>query len=556
MKTHLSHSIRSEWPALALIGAGLLARLIFASLPLGTLLTLLEDDAWMVAAIARHWALGNGITADGLNPTNGFHPLYPLTLGALPYLLNPNGLDAGLRANLIICALLNALALVPFYAIARLAASRSVALAGLAIVALNPPLIRVSVNAMETSLALLLLLTLWWYALARPPTSPRAAIGLGALAALAILARLDTMLAAGMIGLVMLVRELRARRVPSISLTYGITIGLLMLPYFAWNVLGFGAISPSSGRALSYLHSYRESFAFSSGLQLVATQPAIDLHWAPVWLWLLALAALAGMIWRMDPRKRDLLAVPMLYALALTFYYAYLQQQGLPRYYVSVGVVLVLVLCGWAGSVHAGPSRLRVAAFAGVSAAIVLMNCAVFWNDAAQARTTATLAQPAMYQAARWVAGNLPPSARLASSNSGIFQYYSGHVVLNFDGKLNAEIIPVQVRRELDRYLRAKGVEYIVDLPSVAEYIEFYSQNLSEAKSHPEVSSLGKLGIYARLIAHKAGLGPAVVLDVRKPERVIRPFSSVTTVAQQFPLPNDPARAVTLYKLNTNFGQP
>lgn len=556
MKTRFNNAARVERLALILVGIGLLARLAFASLPLSTLLTLLEDDAWMVTAIARHWALGHGITADGLNPTNGFHPLYPLTLGALPYLFAPNNLDFGFRANLIMCALLSTLALVPFYAIARIVANQPAALAGLAIMALNPLLIRVSVNAMETSLALLLLLTLWWYALAHPPTTLRAAALLGVLAACAILARLDSMIAAGMLGLIMLWNELRKRKLPALSVIYGSTIGLLLLPYFVRNVVQFGAISPSSGRALAYLHSYRESFAFSSGLQLVATQPGIDLHWAPPWLWLLALAALVVIVWQLPGRSRSLLAPLILYALALTFYYAYLQQQGLPRYYVGVSAVLVLVICAGATRLTAQANRVQLAALIGMTGAIVGMNCIAFIRETRQIQSAATLAQPAMYQAAQWIATNLPAEARLASSNSGIFQYYSGHAVLNFDGKLNAEIIPVQEHRELDRYLRAKGVAYIVDLPSVAEYIEFYSENLSVAKPHPEISSVQKLLIYARLIAHKVGLGPEVVLDERKPERVIQPFSAVTRIVQQFPLPNDPTRTVTLYQLNAAFGQP
>lgn len=77
---------RSLLPELLILLGAAGLRLGFALLPLDLLGMLLEDDAWMVAAIARHWAIGNGITADGVNPTNGFHPLYPLTLGALPYL--------------------------------------------------------------------------------------------------------------------------------------------------------------------------------------------------------------------------------------------------------------------------------------------------------------------------------------------------------------------------------------------------------------------------------------------------------------------------------------
>jgi hypothetical protein len=556
---------RAYLPEIFLIAAGLAVRLAFAALPLQSLLVLLEDDAWMVAAIARHWALGHGITADGSNPTNGFHPLYPLTLGALPYLAKPNDLDFGFRANLWICALLSGLALLPFYGLARLVAARPIALAALAVLALNPLFVRVSVNAMETSLALLLLLALWWYALAHPPGDLRGAALLGVLAALAGLARLDSLIAAGLLGLALLWHEIRARRWPSLSATYAAVTGLLLLPYFARNWLVFGALSPSSGRALAYLHSYRESFAWSSGLQLIATQPALDLSWAPVWLWLLAIALLALMIWRMESQRRAMLAPLIGYALALTVYYSYLQQQGQPRYYVGVGIVLLLVVCAWAsGQPAAGlldsPSpamaRFGIAQVAWLLAlAAIVLNNALFvrqWDRAAHAPG---LAQPAMYQAARWIAANLPPGAQLASSNSGIFQYYSDHVVLNFDGKLNHEIIPVQVQRELDTYLRSKGVGYIIDLPEVADRIIFYSRSMSQAKPHLEITAIQKIQIYVQMLAHKAGLAPAVQLDELKPERVLRPFSAVTTTVQQFPLPNDPARMVVLYQLNDSFGK-
>ena len=141
------------------------------------------------------------------------------------------------------------------------------------------------------------------------------------------------------------------------------------------------------------------------------------------------------------------------------------------------------------------------------------------------------------------------------ASNSGIFQYYSEHVVLNFDGKLNHEIIPIQVRRELDVYLRSKGIGYIIDLPEVADRISFYSRSMSDAKPHIEIGVFQKIQIYLQMIANKVGLAPAVQLDELKAERVLRPFSAVTTAVQQFPLPNDPARAVVLYQLNDQFGK-
>jgi hypothetical protein len=159
-----------------------------------------------------------------------------------------------------------------------------------------------------------------------------------------------------------------------------------------------------------------------------------------------------------------------------------------------------------------------------------------------------------MYNAARWIADNLPPDARVAAQNSGIFQYYSERVVLNFDGKLNHEIIPVLEQRELDTYLRERGISYIVDLPGVADYIEFYSSRMSEAPRHAEMSALDKLATYGRLIAARLGLGPPVQLDEREPERIIRPFESFATVIERFPLPNNPDSAVLVYRLHDEFG--
>ncbi len=551
--------MREYRPELFLIGGGLVLRLAFAMLPIDLLFKLLEDDAWMVAAIARHWAMGNGITADGVNPTNGFHPLYPLTLGALPYLLTPYNLDAGFRANLLITALLSSLALVPFYLLARAVACRPVALGGLALIALNPFIVRLTVNAMETSLALLLLLLLWWYALVWNPQSMFGAIVIGLLAALAILARLDSAVAVALLLLALLWEELRERRRPVHCITSAALTGVLLLPYFAHNLLVFGALSPSSGRALAYMHSYRESFGFSGGLQLLAYQPAIDLTWAPGWLLAPLLLLCVFFFLTLPDRERWLLTPLALYALALTFYYAYIQMQGQPRYYIAVGVVLVLLLCALA-TTHDERRHWRdlerplgLRRLLGVLI-IIALNSALFAHYVQNISQAAYQAQPAMYQAARWIASNLPSDTRLGARNSGIFQYYSERLVINLDGKLNHEIIPVLERRELASYLRSKGITYIVDVPGIADYIELYSRNMSEARPHYEMSSLQKLQTYGWLLLARLRIGPGVDLDEPVPTKIIQPFESTVTEAQRFPLPNNPSDAVIIYKLQANFG--
>lgn len=540
-----------------LLVAGFGLRLMWALLPLQTLLLALEDDAWMVTAIARHWALGHGITADGLTPTNGFHPLYPLTFGAIPFVFAPHDLALGFRLNLVICALLNTLALLPLYGLLRHLSRPNLALLGTAIFALNPYFVRTSVNAMETSLALLTLLTFWWYAMQPTPLTLRRSVILGVLAAVATLARLDSLVAAVFIGVWLLACELRIRRITLWPFVYGGVTLLLLVPYFGRNVLVFGAISPSSGRALAYLHSYRESFTFSGGVQLLAYNTAVFLGWLSA-LWLAGLIVLLGFgLWRLRGSVLMQLSPLVGYALVLTFYYSYIQQQGSPRYYGGVSIVLVAVLLAGIATITVRTTQ-RVGRFVALAsvALIIGANTAETVNFLRNQRTAAASSQTASYQTALWIRDHLPQDARLAAQNSGIMQYYSGRVVINFDGKLNHEIIPVLEQRELDRYLASKGIQYVVDLPEVEGYLEFYSARYSEAQPHLEMGTMGKLRVYARLIAYKLDIGAPVALDVRVPTRLKRPFHDDATIIYTAPLPNNPQRAVTVYRLAPSFGKP
>ena len=47
------------------------------------------------------------------------------------------------------------------------------------------------------------------------------------------------------------------------------------------NRIVFGSLSPSSGTALAYLHSYQGSYALSNGLQPFFLNSAIAAEWVP-----------------------------------------------------------------------------------------------------------------------------------------------------------------------------------------------------------------------------------------------------------------------------------
>jgi hypothetical protein len=560
------HSLRRTlWTLVAL---GLALRLAFALLPLDVHLIVLEDDAWMVTAIARNFALGLGITADGVNPTTGFQPLYPLTLGALPYLIAPNALDAGFTANLVICALLNTLAIWPLWWLARRFGGEIAGLLAVAIFALNPFLIHVSVNAMETSLGLLLLLTLFAAFYRLDLTRPSQILTLALLTALATLARLDAALAFAAITATLLLRALRqprgrssildprfAGRWSMVALYVAATFTFLA-PYFAFNYMVAGMFGPSSGAALAYMHSYRESFTLSGGLGGLFLNSAINLSWIPApWMMLILALAIAA-LFVLVIGGRLVAALPLLLYLPVPLlYYGYLLQQQRERYFVGLSAVLI-ILIAWLGAElwRRRPGRTMVLVLAGVATIIIGINTGEALSFYQHKQFEPDQTQPTAYQAALWIRDNLPPAALIGAKNSGIYQYYSGHVALNIDGKLNHEIVPVMERRELLDYLRARGVQYLVDRETtMADHIAFYSYQFGAAPHHRTPTVIERLVIYGKIAANALGARLPLNLDARDGFTPTRPFTDAADIVRRFERPNQPTNPVVVYRLKPAF---
>jgi len=537
------------WFFLAL---GWALRLYLALLPLSALLILLEDDAWMVTAIARNFALGQGLTADGLNPTNGFHPLYPLTLGALPYLVAPQSLDGGFRANLILCALLGTIAVFPLYRWTERLAGKGAALLAAALYLLNPYFARVTVNAMETSLGLLLFLLLAERFLRPGQRSWPATLATGILGGLAGLARLDNFLLAAFLGLALLSDTFRRRTRSAALLGYAAGVALIALPYLGWNQAVFGSPMPSSGRALAYMHSYAESFSLTNILHFLYLNPALHLGFLPSpWVALLlgGVLLLGYFAWLPSEARRTLLPVAGA-VLTQLLYYAYIQQNSNPRYFVAAGACFCLYL----GCVVQRVMERWRAAGRALAVALAVLAVGLNTTEAIGSYRTALrmpeLTQPSVYQAALWVRSALPPDARLAAKNSGILQYYSGHVVLNIDGKLNADIVPVLEERQLLRYLREKGVTYVVDRRAALEqHLALYSEEFGPWPAHPEIGLGERLRIYKQLLWSRLGLGNPPMLDDPSGFHPTRALEEVLEPVQEFPRPNAPGDPVVVYRL-------
>lgn len=550
--------------AIAAAALGLLLRVGFALLPLQAHLVLLEDDAWMVTAIARNVAQGLGVTADGINPTTGFQPLYPLTLGALPYLVAPQALDGGFTANLVICALLGTLALLPLWLLATQLGGPLAGAVAVALAALNPALVRLTVNGMETSFALLLLLTLFALSVILDLTRLRSALLLGVVTALAVLARLDASLAFAAIAATMTIRAVGhpvswspghpvtwpRRLLPLV--TYLATTLVLLVPYFLFNRSITGDLGPSSGAALLFMQSYRGSFALTNGLSAVYQQHAIWLDWLPglPTKAVVLLAAVAGASWLLRAQIGALLPLALFLPLP-PLYYGYLLQQIRERYFVGFSCVLIVIVACCIAKLVQQNTRLPARA-----SYLVLLNLVIALNSIeafAFYRTMQShpeLTQPTSYQAAIWIRDNLPADALIGAKNSGIYQYYSGHTVLNIDGKLNHEILPQLQARTLLPYLRERGVQYLVDREeTMARHVMLYSQAFGPFPAHRTPGIRERVAIYGTIMANYLGANLPLDLDDPRAFVPLRPFSTVADIVQRFERRNERTNPVVVFRL-------
>lgn len=162
-----------------------------------------SDDAFYYFQVARHIVNGQGVTFDGINLTNGFHPLWMLV--CIPvFSLTKFNLFLPLRLLVLISAALNTAAGILLYRLLKKYLSKEVSAITALILVFTPSIHSLIVQrGMETSisaffLVLLLYLVNRWRDEPVLPLKKLALVGL--VAGLAILARLDNIFVVLLIG--------------------------------------------------------------------------------------------------------------------------------------------------------------------------------------------------------------------------------------------------------------------------------------------------------------------------------------------------------------------
>jgi hypothetical protein len=475
--------------------------------------TLTFDDAYYYLGIARNLVDGHGSTFDQINLTNGYHPLW-LGISTLPFLVGLDDLAAA-RALLVLQLVLGwglTLVLVTRivtdqvdgWSLGRKAAAGDpdvarglrrgasvVVAAVVALVAVNPFLVKVVANGLESGIVVPLyaaLLLIGSRRRGRWLTGSHASRWATAvLLSLAFLARTDAILLIGCLGLWCLAELVTARRAPRPTAPDGVEIrgtaprldppglgalvevfalpAIVIAGYLLVNQQLFGTPLQVSG-----LIKQRER----TGVVIVA---------------FLIVAAIALAIGRHGFRRlhgtraRRAARFPHTGAFALRTswfgafcvlvlgYYTVLQSQQWLWYYGPVLLYLVILFVLAVADITEASLRDRAAGAGpartvGPVAAIFVVPLLLALVYTGRSFTDPTLRsiQIANRDAGVWIDEHLPDDAVLASWDAGAVGYFSHRRVVNIDGVVNSlEFHDARLAGRMAEFLRCRSVGFVTN---------------------------------------------------------------------------------------------
>ena len=245
---------RFEWLLLAIV---VLPHLMIAlSNTVAVLDWYTTDDAFYYFVPARNIAASNGISFDGLTRSNGFHPLWMAVLVPIFTLAQIDNI-LPLRVLIVVLALLNSATGIVLFRLVKHYFAVEVAAFVAFVWALTPAIHGLTTKGgVEAGLNAFFILLLWERVSAFNRRDEwkadywREIAGLGLIAALTILARLDNVFLVFFAGLWLWLRwfgDNWPQRLKT-GFAFFIPVVIIMLGYLAWNQAAFGTATPVSGQ--------------------------------------------------------------------------------------------------------------------------------------------------------------------------------------------------------------------------------------------------------------------------------------------------------------------
>lgn len=510
-----AHPNRDSEPAISrlnlLLGAAALfvAVVAFAVVtrPVTWLLGYVADDAFYYLQIARHIAMGHGATFDGINPTNGFHPLWMLLLVGCAAITHTS--ITLLKLSLALSFALHiagSLALTGFFR--RIVGPVPGTYLGIAWM-VNPFPLQLCVLGMESSVSILCVaLILYWRVRFAGQTSNSDGaplshmVVLGVLLAAATYARTDL----AIVGVFVLASLAVRSRTTILNAVPGAAkrriVGLAVaIGVWAFCLVPWAIVSHSITGSLVQDSAQMKSL-WTERMLSSATPAMLVRHvaWALVYPWTSRTLRLSSG-WSDDDSPAWLVG----YVIALALLIVAARKSLLvpiARVYTLWFLGFVLVT-GIAFGIAVEFVQLWHSAVAG----LLLLSVAGIWLAAAVATVRdernkrwawgTVCIIPALLSVGAIFASNpyypwqrdvyasqpkfeemVPAGARIGCINAGIPAYFSKRTIVNLDGLVNHGILPYWRSNRMDAYLRDAKIEYVIDdVPSLLKLQLFCARN-------------------------------------------------------------------------------
>lgn len=477
-KPSTSQSQRFGWIFWLLIALGLALRLITLIPPLTRFITHVPDDAFYLYRIAANLVEHGFLSFDGVMPTTTARPLYIIMLAGVKAV---TGTPALPQVAYLLGALTDiATAMLIFRFLRRVEISARSALIGMGVYLFSSRTVLFVCNGMETPWAMLAVAVYLNLIVGREGRRWGLVLALGrglALGAMMLL-RLDFVFLAVPLWLGEVYHGMRQRNY-GFAMS-GAVAGLVIAPWVLWSWGQFGSLMPPSGDALAMLlgASFTPDWTgFVGRLELLYDSlsdlfPLVLIKYQP-WLGIgLGVVFILLIINLVDRAvfKRTLMSLAPLWmgAVALAVYFG-----GIRLFWrewnLVVGDLLFAVLIGVVvdGMMRRGLSMLAPLAIIVFMLGSSLNYAADYWDGISPG-------QAKMYKAALWVRDNTPDGTVVAATNGGILAWFGERMVVDAAGIEDMEAYKALKTRELYKYLKGRGVAYLVDPPSWP--FEFYRE--------------------------------------------------------------------------------
>jgi len=468
---------RSNLLPILVIVAGFSASLLIVFAPATFLVAnLIPDDAFYYFQIAQNIVHGVGPTVDGVNFTNGYHPLWLLILLPIFKFFSSGvvGDVTPVHAVLVVSALLNAgLGLVLLRIVSRYTQSAWIASLALAWWFFNPFNFYEMMSGLETPLSLFLISLFVLSAIRVSENDSRERLAAtGVVGGLMILARLDNVFFFIMFLAYLWYRGGFRESLPKIILVGGIA-SLFVLPWFIWNWVTFGMLLTSSSIATTLVN--HQLIIQDHGPALFQTLKAAVYETdytlrdiavrmgAPSVVFTFFGMALGWLTF--GPKKYRIWArpVPVEFFIFGGFILNFIANASIrwaarTWYFIPLNLFLAMGLA-WLLNELRGHVPIRK----WVIACVLLLTLGLFYVGWSKHLRNVLVHQRDSVAAAEWINTNLPKDAVVGTFNSGVETYFSERRIVNLDGLVNNKALQALRARDLMAYVKNERIEYLID---------------------------------------------------------------------------------------------